>query len=237
MLSILKKEFNAFFSGPIGYMVVGLFLLFNGLLLWYFKGHWNIFNTGFADMQAFFDSTPWLFLFLIPAITMRSFSDEFTTGTIEILKTRPISGWHIVLGKFFATLSLIFLSLVPTLLYAYSISELALPASIDWGSIFGSYFGLFALASVFTAIGLFTSTLSNNQIIAFLLAVLLSFILYLGIEQLSIWYPELPNLFQKISLLEHYKSMAKGVLDSRDILFFVSVSLFFLYLTKVKLDK
>jgi ABC-2 type transport system permease protein len=237
MLSIFKKEINTFFSGPIGYLVIGLFLTLNGLLLWYFKGGWNIFNTGFADMQAFFDSTPWLFLLLIPAITMRSFSDEFTTGTIEILKTRPLSGWQIVLGKFFAALTLILLSLLPTLLYAISISQLALPANIDWGSILGSYFGLLALASVFTAIGLFTSILSNNQIIAFLLAILLSYILYYGIEQWAIWYPKLSIFFQKIGLFEHYKSISKGVVDSRDLVYFISISFIFLLFTKIKLDK
>lgn len=236
MLSILKKEFSVFFSGPIGYLVIGLFLLLNGLALWYFKGSWNIFNTGFADMQAFFDSTPWLFIFLIPAISMRSFSDEFSTGTIEILKTRPISSWQIVFGKFFAVLSLVFLSLLPTLLYAISISQLAKPATLDWGTIIGSYFGLMALASVFSSIGLLTSIQTTNQIVSFILAVLFSFILYYGIDQLAIWEPNISNFSQKVSLFEHYKSISKGVLDSRDLIYFASVCFVFLYFTKVKLD-
>lgn len=237
MLSIFKKEFTTFFSGPTGYLVMGLFLLVNGLLLWYFKGSWNIFNTGFADMQAFFDSTPWLFIFLIPAISMHTFSHEFTTGTIEILKTRPLSGWQIILGKYLAILALIIISLLPTILYAFSISALAQPASIDWGNIIGSYFGLIALASVFSAIGLFTSILSSNQIIAFLLAVLFSFLLYYGIDQWVIWYPDMPNFFQKLSLFEHYKSISKGVLDSTDLLYFICVSFIFLYFTNIKLNK
>jgi len=237
MLSIFKKEFNAFFSGPIGYIVVSLFLLLNSLLLWYFKGNWNIFNTGFADMQAFFDSTPWLFLFLIPAITMRSFSDEFSLGTIELLKTKPLSGWQIVLGKYIAVLALILMSLLPTLIYTISISILAQPDAIDWGTIMGSYFGLIALGSVFSAIGVYTSILSNNQIIAFLFAVLISFILYYGIEQWIIWYPSLANTFENLSLFTHYKSISKGVLDSSDLLYFISISFVFLYFTKVKLDK
>lgn len=236
MYSIFKKEFNAFFTSPIGYMVVGLFLLFNGLLLWFFKGNWNILNTGFADMQAFFDSTPWLFLFLIPAITMRTFSDEFTSGTIEILKTRPITNWQIVMGKFWSSLALIVLSLLPTLVYAISIGILAKPAQIDWGTIIGSYLGLFFLGASFTAIGLFASILSKNQIVAFLIAILISFILYYGIEQGAIWYPKFPLFFQKFSLFEHYKSISKGVLDSSDFIYFTSVCFIFLYLTKLKLE-
>ena len=235
MLAILKKEFTAFFSGPVGYLVIGLFLLFNGLLLWYFKGNWNIFNTGFADMQAFFDSTPWLFILLIPAISMRSFSTEYTTGTIEILKTKPVIEWQIVFGKFFAVLFLIILSLTPTLLYAFSIAQLAQPATVDWGTILGSYFGLVALASVFTSIGLFTSIHSKNQIIAFILAVLFSFLLYFGLEQLILWELNTPSFFQKISLLEHYSSISKGVLDTRDLIYFASVGFVFLYFTKTKL--
>ena len=236
MIAILKKEFNSFFTSPIGYLVVGLFLLSNGLMLWFFKGSWNIFNTGFADMQAFFDSTPWLLLFLIPAINMRSFSDEFSNGTIEILKTRPLTNWDIVFGKFLASLSLLFISLLPTLLYAFTISILAQPASIDWGPIIGSYIGLFFLAMVFNAIGLFASILSKNQIVAFLIGLLLSFLFYYGIEQLVLWFPELALFFQKFSLYEHFSSISKGVLDSRDLLYFASISFVFLFFTKLKLD-
>jgi len=237
MFSILKKEFNTFFSSSIGYLVIGLFLLFNGLLLWYFKGNWNIFNTGFADMQAFFDSTPWLLMLLIPAISMRSFSDEYTTGTIEILKTKPIDGWQIVGGKFLAVFSLIFMSLLPTLLYVVGISNLAYPESIDLGRILGSYLGLLALSLSFSAIGLFSSILSQNQIISFIIGVLLSFLLFYGAEQWAIWNTHLPDFIQNIGLISHYKSMARGVLDSRDFIYFLSVCLFFLLLTKLKLDK
>jgi len=236
MFSIFKKEFNSFFASPIGYVVVGLFLLINSLLLWYFKGNWNIINTGFADMQAFFDSTPWLFIFLIPAITMRTFSDEYSYATIEILKTRPLSSWQIVLGKFSSSLALIVISLIPTILYAFSIARLASPEKIDWSSIIGSYIGLLFLGAAFTAIGLFTSALSKNQIIVFIIGVLISIILYYGIEQWVNWYPKSPNFVQKLSLYEHYKSMGKGVIDSSSLIYLASVCLAFLYFTKLKLD-
>jgi ABC-2 type transport system permease protein len=215
---------------------VGLFLLFNGLLLWFFKGNWNIFNTGFADMQAFFDSTPWLFLFLIPAISMRSFSDEFANGTIEILKTRPLSSWQIVLGKFIAILALIFISLLPTFIYAISISKLAQPMSIDWGPIVGSYIGLFFLAMTFSAISLFASILSKNQIVAFLIGLLISFIMFYGIEQTAIWYPDLSDGIQNLSLYDHFLKVSKGVLDLKDLFYFFSLSFIFLFLTKLKFD-
>lgn len=237
MIALFKKELNAFFTSPIGYLVIGLFLFFNSLLLWFFKGDWNIFNTGFADLQAFFDSTPWLFLFLAPAISMRSFSDEYANGTIEILKTRPLSNWQIILGKFSANWVLILISLLPTIIYAFSISKLAEPAQIDWGSIIGSYIGLSLLGAVFTSIGIFASILSKNQIIAFLLSLLAIFVLFYGIEQVVIWYPSLPSFIHEMSLFSHLKSISRGVIDSRDLLYFVSVGLFFLFLTKWKLEK
>jgi ABC-2 type transport system permease protein len=236
MYAILRKELNTFFTGPIGYLVVGLFLLFNGLLLWYFKGSWNIFNTGFADMQAFFDSTPWLLLFLIPAISMRSFSDEYSNGTIEIIKTRPLNSWQIITGKFLAIVLLILISLLPTLIYAYSIASLAKPASIDWAPIIGSYIGLLFLAMAFSAIGIFSSIISKNQIVAFLIGVIISFFLFYGIEQLLFWYPNLPNTFQNLSLYQHFSKISKGVLDSRDLIYFISISFFFLFITKIKFD-
>jgi len=237
MYAIFKKEFNAFFTSPIGYLVVALFLLFNSLLLWFFNGNWNVFNTGFADIQAFFDTTPWLLLILVPAISMRSFSDEFSSGTIEILKTSPLSNWQLVLGKFSAIFTLILISLLPTFIYVFSISKLAKPASIDWGPIIGSYVGLSLLAAVYTAIGLFASMVSKNQIVAFLIGIILIFILFYGIEQMLIWYPNLPDFLQNMSLFSHIKSMGKGVLDSSNLIYLLSVCFFFLFLTKWQLDK
>ncbi|MCD6544517.1 MAG: gliding motility-associated ABC transporter permease subunit GldF [Flavobacteriaceae bacterium] len=238
MLAILKKEFNTFFASPIGYLVIAVFLLINGLFLWIFKGDFNILNAGFSDLSSFFYLAPWFFIFLIPAITMRSFSDEIKLGTIEILKTKPLSNWQIVLGKYFGALLLIIFALIPTLTYVYTVDELGNPVgNLDFGSTIGSYFGLLFLAAAFTAIGLFTSTLSNNQIVAFIIGVTLSFLMFYGFDAVA----EL-NLFknyaiQNIGMNEHFKSISRGVIDTRDILYFVSITFFFLFLTKTNFDK
>ncbi len=238
MLAILKKEFNSFFTSPVGYLVIIVFLVVNGLFLWVFKGNFNILDAGFADLNSFFLITPWFFIFLIPAVTMRSFSDEIRTGTIEILKTKPLTDRQIVCGKYLSSLLLIVLALIPTLTYVFTIYKLGNPeGNLDTGSIAGSYFGLLFLAGAFTSIGLFTSTLSNNQIVAFILGVLLSFLMYYGfnaVAELEI-FPKI-NI-QNIGMLEHYKSMGRGVIDTRDLIYFISVSFFFLFLTKINLQK
>jgi len=235
MFPILKKEFNSFFAGPIAYLVIGLFLLMNGLYLWVFKDDFNILNAGFSDLSPFFYMAPWLFLFLIPAITMKSFANEFSSGTIEILKTNPISDWQIVLGKFSASLLLVVVALVPTLTYVFSINELGEPVgNLDFGSTIGSYVGLLLLATTYTAIGLFTSTLSENQIVAFILGVFITFFLFYGFDAISNSVGN--NLsIKKMGINEHFKSISRGVIDTRDILYFLSVTIFFLYITKTRL--
>ncbi|MDG2150960.1 MAG: gliding motility-associated ABC transporter permease subunit GldF [Polaribacter sp.] len=235
MFPILKKEFNSFFAGPIAYLVIGLFLLMNGLYLWVFKDDFNILNAGFSDLSPFFYMAPWLFLFLIPAITMKSFANEFSSGTIEILKTNPISDWQIVLGKFSASLLLVVVALVPTLTYVFSINELGDPVgNLDFGSTIGSYVGLLLLATTYTAIGLFTSTLSENQIVAFILGVFITFFLFYGFDAISNSVGN--NLsIKKMGINEHFKSISRGVIDTRDILYFLSVTIFFLYITKTRL--
>lgn len=235
MFPILKKEFNSFFAGPIAYLVIGLFLLMNGLYLWVFKDDFNILNAGFSDLSPFFYMTPWLFVFLIPAITMKSFANEFSSGTIEILKTNPISDWQIVLGKFSASLLLVVVALVPTLTYVFSINELGDPVgNLDFGSTIGSYVGLLLLATTYTAIGLFTSTLSKNQIVAFILGVFITFFLFYGLDAISNSVGN--NLsIKKMGINEHFKSISRGVIDTRDILYFLSVTIFFLYITKTRL--
>lgn len=236
MFAILKKELNSFFTSPIGYLVIGVFLLVNGLFLWVFKGEFNILNAGFADLNAFFFIVPWVFLFLIPAITMRNFSDEFRLGTIEILKTKPLTDWQIVLGKYLGAFVLIVLALIPTLVYVFSIVKLGNPSgNLDSGSTIGSYIGLLFLASAYSSIGLFTSTLSNNQIVAFISAVVICFFMYYGFEALADL--NLVDGIQYLGMKEHFNSISRGVIDTRNLIYFVSITVFFLFLTKIKLTQ
>jgi len=235
MFAILNKELNSFFASPIGYLVIAVFLIINGLFLWVFNGDFNILNAGFADLNSFFFITPWFFLFLVPAITMRSFSDEIRLGTLEILKTKPITDLQIILGKYFGSLLLIILALIPTSIYVYSIFQLANPTgNIDLGNIIGSYIGLLFLASAYTAIGLFTSTISQNQIVSFILAIIISFFMFYGFEALADL--GISETIRKIGMYTHFESIGRGVIDTRDIVYFVSITLFFLFITKLKLE-
>ncbi len=237
MISILKKEFNSFFASPVAYLIIGIFLLVNGLFLWIFKDSYNIINTGFADLNSFFYLSPWLFLFLIPAITMKSFADEFNTGTIEILKTKPITNWQIVLGKFFASILLILITLIPTTTYIYTIWQLGNPiGNIDLGSTIASYIGLILLASTYTAIGLFTSSISKNQIIAFILGVFITFFIFYGFDAISSIFTSNNYFIQQLGINEHFKSISRGVIDTRDIIYFVSLITLFLFITKNRLS-
>ncbi|CAM1356756.1 MULTISPECIES: gliding motility-associated ABC transporter permease subunit GldF [Tenacibaculum] len=236
MLPLLKKEFNSFFASPIAYLVIGVFLLVNGLFLWVFKDNFNILNAGFADLNSFFYLAPWLFLFLIPAITMKSFADEFNSGTIEILKTKPLTDWQIVLGKFFAALLLVIIALLPTLTYAYTVYQLGSPiGNLDVGSTIGSYLGLLFLASTYTAVGLFTSTLSNNQIVAFIVSVFITFALFYGFDAVGSSLGNSGYALQQFGINEHFKSISRGVVDTRDLIYFISVTFFFLFITKQQL--
>ena len=237
MFAILKKEFNSFFASPIAYLVIGVFLLMNGLFLWVFKDEFNILNAGFADLNSFFFLAPWVFLFLIPAITMKSFADEFSSGTIELLKTKPISDWQIVLGKFWASLLLICIAIIPTFIYIFTVYKLGNPiGNIDFGSTIGSYIGLLFLAATYTAIGLFTSTLSKNQITAFILGVFITFFLFYGFDAIATSFGNSSLMIQKLGINEHFKSISRGVIDTRNIIYFLSVTFFFLFITKTRLD-
>ncbi len=239
MLAILKKEINSFFASPIGYLVIAVFLLLNGLFLWLFKGDFNILDNGFADLSAFFLLSPWILIFLIPAVTMRSFSDEKKQGTLELLLTKPISTFQIVLGKYFGAFILIVIALLPTLLYVFTISKLgAIEGNLDTGSILGSYFGLLFLVASYTSIGVFASTLSDNQIVAFIIAVFICFFFYFGFEGISNYNIFGDTLYlEKLGMEWHFKSMSRGVLDTRDILYFISISIFFIALTKLNIQK
>mgnify|MGYP003658120849 FL=1 len=237
MKAILKKEFNSFFASPIAYLVIGVFLLINGLFLFIFDDDFNILNAGFADITPFFYLAPWVFLFLIPAITMKSFADEFNSGTIELLKTKPISDWQIVLGKFWASLLLVCVAIIPTFMYVYTVHQLGNPVgNIDFGSTIGSYIGLLFLAATYTAVGLFTSTLSKNQIVAFILGVFITFFLFYGFDAIATSFGDSSLTIQQLGINEHFKSISRGVIDTRDIIYFLSVTFFFLFITKTRLE-
>jgi ABC-2 type transport system permease protein len=236
MKAILFREIKSFFGSPIGYLVIAIFLIINGLFLWVFEGDFNILNSGFADLSPFFTISPWILIFLIPAVTMRSFSDEKKQGTLELLLTKPISLWQIVNGKFLGAMLLIVIAIIPTLIYVYAIYSLGLTeGNIDLGSTMGSYFGLLFLIAGYTSIGIFTSTLSENQIVAFILSVFLCFIFYFGFEGLSQVFKPFENTISAFGMDNHFKSMQRGVIDTRDILYFVSVTFLFLSFTVYKL--
>ncbi|WP_310554936.1 gliding motility-associated ABC transporter permease subunit GldF [Flavobacterium sp.] len=238
MKAILFKEFRSFFGSPIGYLVIAIFLLISGLFLWVFEGNYNILNSGFADMTPFFTIAPWILLFLIPAVTMRSFSDEKKQGTMELLLTKPLSLWEIVNGKFLGAFLLLIIAIIPTLVYVKVIYDLGLPeGNIDLGSTLGSYFGLLFLMASYTAIGIFTSTLSDNQIVAFIVSVLLCFLFYFGFQGIatSSIFGSFGDTVASFGMDYHYKSMSRGVIDTRDVFYFVSITALFLSITVFKL--
>jgi len=236
MKALLFREIRSFFGSPIGFLVIAIFLILNGLFLWIFNGEYNILDSGFADLSPFFSISPWILLFLIPAVTMRSFADEMKQGTLELLLTKPLSIWEIVGGKFLGSFVLIVIAIIPTLIYVYVITKLGIPeGNIDIGSTIGSYFGLLFLVSGYCAIGIFTSSLTNNQIIAFLVAVLLCFTFYFGFEGLVNYLPSMEGSISYLGMNSHFKSMSRGVIDTRDLLYFVSLTFFFLKLTVFKL--
>ena len=239
MLALLKKEISSFLNSLIGYLVIIVFLLINGLFLWVFPLQFNILDFGFASIDNLFMLSPFVFLFLIPAITMRSFADEQKTGTIEVLLTKPLSDMQIIGAKYIAGLVLVLFALLPTLVYFVSVYKLGLPpGNIDMGGTWGSYLGLIFLAAGFVAIGIFASSLAENQIVAFIIAVILCGFLYIGFEfiySLSL-FGKIDLFIQSLGMNAHYASMSRGVIDSRDVLYFGSLIAIFLLLTKIKLE-
>lgn len=236
MKSIVLREIKSFFGSPIGYLVIAVFLIGNGLFLWVFEGEYNILNSGFADLSTFFTLAPWILIFLIPAVTMRSFSDEKKQGTLELLLTKPLSIWQIVNGKFLGSMLLIVMAIVPTFIYVKVISSLGMPEdNIDMGSTMGSYFGLLFLIAAYSAIGIFTSTLSENQIVAFIVAVFLCFFFYFGFESIATIVPGFQSLISVLGMQNHFKSMGRGVIDTRDVVYFMSITVLFLSFTAYNL--
>lgn len=238
--AVFLKEISSFFGSLSGYIVISIFLIANSLFLWVFPGQYNVLDSAYANLDTFFLMAPWIFLFLVPAVTMRLFSDEKRTGTIEILYTRPLSNLQIILSKYLAGISLVILSLVPTLIYFVSVGLLGDPVwNLDTGAFWGSFIGLFFLAAVYVAIGVFSSSITENQIIAFLTGMILSFFFYIGFEAISAleFWKGFSGAVENLGINAHYKSMSRGVIDSRDVIYFVSISLLFIMSTKLILER
>lgn len=239
MLTLYFKEISSFLNSLIGYIVIIVFLLINSLFLWVFPTEFNIPDFGYASLEPLFLMAPFVFLFLIPAITMRMFSEEKKSGTIEILLTQPLSDLQIVLAKYFAGLSLVVISLIPTLVFFLTVYLFGFPAgNMDLGGSWGSYLGLLFLGAAFVAIGLFASSITDNQIVAFILAIVITAFSYLGFEiiySLDLFGPV--DLFIKtLGISSHYASMSRGVIDTRDLVYFMSFVALFIIFTKVALE-
>jgi ABC-2 type transport system permease protein len=239
MLSICKKELHQFFSSLTGYISIILFLLVNGIFLFVLKDS-NIFDFGYASLDKFFELSPWILIFLVPAVTMRSLSEEFKTGTFEILLTRPLSGWQIVTGKYAAILVVLLFVIVPTFIYVFTIKSLSVAGSIDSGGIAGSYVGLFLLAAVFAAISLCCSSFTSNAVVAFLVSAFVCLLLYFGfnaVSKLPVFQGQADYYIEMTGIDFHYRSISRGLLDSRDLLYFLSLIFLFLLTTVQNLRK
>jgi len=239
MFTLFKKEVNGFLDSLIGYIVIFVFLLLIGLFLWVFPLQFNILDFGFANLDGLFILAPFVFLFLIPAITMRSFADEKKSGTLELLMTQPLTDIQVVLAKYFAGVVLVIFSLLPTLIYFISVYQLGLPpGNLDIGAIWGSYIGLLFLGVTFVSIGIFSSSVTDNQIVSFIIAITLCFFMYIGFEWIYtfILSGTVGLIIESLGINAHYTSMSRGVIDTRDLIYFISVSVFFLLLTKLSLE-
>lgn len=240
MFVLYKKEIFGFLNSLIGYIVLAVFLLINGLFLWVFPMDFNLLDYGYASLDSMFMLAPFVFLFLIPAITMRSFAEEKRTGAIEMLFTKPLTDLQIVLAKYFANLTLVVIAILPTLIYFFSIYWLSYPiGNVDVGGIIGSYVGLLFLGASFTAIGIFCSSITENQIVSFVLAVFISLFCLLGFEfiySLSL-FGKIDIFIQSLGIQYHYQSMSYGVIDTRDLIYFLSFNTIFIALTLFSLQR
>lgn len=239
MLALLGKEIRTFLSSLIGYVVISVFLLITGLFMWIFPGDLNVMDMGYANIDTLFYVSPWVFMFLIPAVTMRSFAEEKRTGTIELLFTRPITDLQIIMAKYFAGLLLVLIALLPTLIYYITVYQLGNPVgNIDHGGMWGSYAGLVFLAAAYVAIGIFSSSITNNQIVSFLLAAILCFFMYAGFSSIGDFnlLGSLDNFVKSLGISDHYASLSRGVIDSRDVVYFLALISIFIMLTKTVLS-
>ncbi len=238
MISVFNKEFSAYLNSLIAYLVMVVFLTAMGLLVWVFPDT-SVLEYGFADMGTLFSLAPYIFIFLIPAVTMRSFAEERKAGTLDLLFTKPLTDWDIIMGKFFASLFLVLITLLPTILYFYSISALGNPAgNIDTSAVIGSYIGIVLLSSIFCAIGLLASAMTNNQIVSFVLAAFLCFIFFTGFHSAASLtsIASLSLLIKQLGILYHYETLSRGLIDSRDVIYFISLSGLMLLFTKTILS-
>ena len=239
MFAIYLKEINNFFSSIIAYVVIIVFLVANGVFLWLLPES-NIFDFGYASLDQLFELAPWVFMFLVPAITMRSFAEERKSGTLEINLSKTVSDIQIILGKYFANLSLVLFALLPSLIYFFSVYQMASPVgNMDIGGTWGSYLGLFFLGAVYVSIGLLASSLSDNQIISFILALFICFFFYSLLDMLRglLLISPIDPFLEYLSINTHYISMSRGVIDSRDMIYFISFSALFLFLSRLIMEK
>jgi len=238
MFAIYRKEISGFFSSLTGYMVIVVFLLINSLFMWVFPGEWNVLDSGYAGLDTLFFLSPWVFLFLVPALTMRMIAEEKRLGTIELIYSRPVTERGIIWGKFFAAVTLVFLALLPAVIYYISVFFLGETlGNLDKGGTLGAFIGLFFLASVYASAGIFASSLTDNQVIAFILAVLICFILFMGFDSFA-YLPGLKRLDElliRLGINEHYKSISRGVIDMRDVSYFLAASAIFNEATRLVL--
>ncbi|OIQ36726.1 MAG: gliding motility-associated ABC transporter permease subunit GldF [Crocinitomix sp. MedPE-SWsnd] len=239
MKALYLKEIRSFLSSIIGYVSIAIFLIFNSLFLWVFSYETNVLDGGTADLYTFFGMSPIIFLILIPAITMKSFAEEKRTGTIELLFTRPMTDLSIIMAKYLAGVTLVFVSLLPTLVYYYTVHQLGDPVGIvDDGATITSYIGLFLVGACLVAVGIFTSSITSNQFVALIISAFLGWFLFLGLDLLAVFsqFGGLDLLFRNLGIMEHYRSIQRGVIDTRDILYFLSFITVFIALTKLVLQ-
>jgi ABC-2 type transport system permease protein len=240
IFTITKKELRSFFSSATGYIVLTIFLIGNALFLWIFSNPYNVLDSGYAALDGLFVLAPWLFLFLCPAITMRLFAEERQQSTLEMLFSRPVSKMSLVFGKAFAGLLLVLIALMGTLVWYLSIKMLAVPVNnVDTGAFWGSFIGLLLLSGIYVAVGVFASSIADNQVIAFMIAAVLCFSLFIGFDFLSTLFLNgtISQFVSSIGINFHYKSISRGVIDSRDLLYFIVVSAVFLWGAKIVLSR
>ncbi|RRN76938.1 gliding motility-associated ABC transporter permease subunit GldF [Pseudoxanthomonas sp. SGD-10] len=237
MKSLYFKEVSDYFSSLAAYIVIAVFLIVLSLFLWVFPES-SILEYGYAGLDSLFNVVPYLFMFLVPAISMRSLAEEKKEGTYELLATKPLTDWQIILGKYFAVVTITIIALLPTMVYYLSVYKLGAPeGNIDTGAVIGSYIGLLLLSGAFSSIGIFSSAITKNQIVSFAIAVFLTYFMFSGFESISqlLSLESISETLIYLGIIEHYQSVSRGVLDTRDLVYFISVIVFFLIVAKTVL--